>query len=67
MEDEAVVTLWCLSPTCLEGAAVSLLESVLSDHESMTQSLDKHVNDSLLVRLISSILPLNAVFFLRPH
>ncbi|XP_077079390.1 Fanconi anemia group C protein [Siphateles boraxobius] len=48
LEDEAVVTLWCLSPTCLEGAAVSLLESVLSDHESMTQSLDKHVNNSLL-------------------
>ncbi|XP_067250997.1 Fanconi anemia group C protein isoform X1 [Chanodichthys erythropterus] len=48
LEDEAVVNLWCLSPTCLEGAVVSLLESVLSDHETMTQSLDKHVNDSLL-------------------
>uniref|UniRef100_A0A672LH46 Fanconi anemia group C protein-like n=1 Tax=Sinocyclocheilus grahami TaxID=75366 RepID=A0A672LH46_SINGR len=42
--------LWCYSPTCLEGAAVSLLESVLSDHETMTQSLNKHVNDSLLVK-----------------
>ncbi|XP_042585850.1 Fanconi anemia group C protein-like isoform X1 [Cyprinus carpio] len=48
LEDEAVVNLWCYSPSCLEGAAVSLLESVLSDHETMTQSLDKHVNDSLL-------------------
>uniref|UniRef100_A0A671L306 Fanconi anemia group C protein-like n=1 Tax=Sinocyclocheilus anshuiensis TaxID=1608454 RepID=A0A671L306_9TELE len=48
LEDEAIVNLWCYSPTCLEGAAVSLLESVLSDHETMTQSLDKHVNDSLL-------------------
>ncbi|XP_016323970.1 Fanconi anemia group C protein-like isoform X2 [Sinocyclocheilus anshuiensis] len=48
LEDEAVVNLWCYSPTCLEGAAVSLLESVLSDHETMTQSLDKHVNGSLL-------------------
>ncbi|XP_043103433.1 Fanconi anemia group C protein isoform X2 [Puntigrus tetrazona] len=46
LEDEAVVNLWCYSPTCLEGAAVSLLESVLS--ETMTQSLDKHVNDSFL-------------------
>uniref|UniRef100_A0A671L5M3 Fanconi anemia group C protein-like n=1 Tax=Sinocyclocheilus anshuiensis TaxID=1608454 RepID=A0A671L5M3_9TELE len=50
LEDEAIVNLWCYSPTCLEGAAVSLLESVLSDHETMTQSLDKHVNDSLLPR-----------------
>ncbi|KAF4109863.1 Fanconi anemia group C protein [Onychostoma macrolepis] len=48
LEDEAVVNLWCCSPTCLEGAAVSLLESVLSDHETLTQSLDKYVNDSLL-------------------
>lgn len=55
LEDEAVVNLWCCSPTCLEGTAVILLESVLSDHETMTQSLDKHVNDSLLVSLISSI------------
>uniref|UniRef100_A0A8C1Z0V4 FA complementation group C n=1 Tax=Cyprinus carpio TaxID=7962 RepID=A0A8C1Z0V4_CYPCA len=50
LEDEAVVNLWCYSPTCLEGAAVSFLESVLSGHETMTQSLDKHVNDSLLPR-----------------
>ncbi|XP_016372428.1 Fanconi anemia group C protein-like isoform X1 [Sinocyclocheilus rhinocerous] len=50
LEDEAIVNLWCYSPTCLEGAAVSLLESVLSDRETMTQSLDKHVNDSLLPR-----------------
>ncbi|XP_026125848.1 Fanconi anemia group C protein [Carassius auratus] len=48
LEDEAVVNLWCYSPTCLEGAAVSFLESVLSDHETVTQSLDKHVHDSLL-------------------
>ncbi|XP_073674790.1 Fanconi anemia group C protein [Garra rufa] len=48
LEDEAVVNLWCYSPTCLEGAAVSLLESVLSDQETTIQSLDKHVNDSLL-------------------
>uniref|UniRef100_A0A8C2Q5Y8 FA complementation group C n=1 Tax=Cyprinus carpio TaxID=7962 RepID=A0A8C2Q5Y8_CYPCA len=48
LEDEAIVNLWCYSPSCLEGAAVSLMESVLSDHETMTQSLDKHVNDSLL-------------------
>uniref|UniRef100_A0A8C1J7H7 FA complementation group C n=1 Tax=Cyprinus carpio TaxID=7962 RepID=A0A8C1J7H7_CYPCA len=50
LEHEAVVNLWCYSPTCLEGAAVSFLESVLSGHETMTQSLDKHVNDSLLPR-----------------
>ncbi|KAL1269758.1 hypothetical protein QQF64_032047, partial [Cirrhinus molitorella] len=50
LEDEVVVNLWCYSPTCLEGAAVSLLESVLSDCETMAQSLDKHVIDSLLPR-----------------
>lgn len=62
-----MLNLWCHSPTCLEGAVVSLLESVLSDHETMTQSLDKHVNDSLLVNLISSILAINAriFFFLK--
>ncbi|XP_050973145.1 Fanconi anemia group C protein [Labeo rohita] len=48
LEDEAIVNLWCYSPTCLEGAAVSLLESVLSDQETMIQSLDKHVNASYL-------------------
>ncbi|RXN18412.1 Fanconi anemia group C -like isoform X2 [Labeo rohita] len=59
LEDEAIVNLWCYSPTCLEGAAVSLLESVLSDQETMIQSLDKHVNASYLERL-----PLRAFF---PH
>lgn len=48
LEDEAVISLWCQSALSLEGAAVSLLESVLSDHQLTTQSLDKHVNDSLL-------------------
>ncbi|XP_065103280.1 Fanconi anemia group C protein [Paramisgurnus dabryanus] len=48
IEEEAVVALYCHNPTCLEGAAVSLLESVLSDPNIVTESLDKYVNETLL-------------------
>ncbi|XP_051509287.1 Fanconi anemia group C protein isoform X2 [Myxocyprinus asiaticus] len=48
IDEEAVVALWCHSPTFLEGAALKLLESVLSDPETVTQNLEKHVNESLL-------------------
>lgn len=53
MEEEAVVALYCHNPTCLEGAALSLLESVLSDHKIVSQSLDKYVNESFLVSMFS--------------
>lgn len=48
MEEEAVVALYCHNPTCLEGAALSLLESVLTDPKIVSQSLDKCVNESFL-------------------
>ncbi|KAI7797725.1 Fanconi anemia group C protein [Triplophysa rosa] len=48
MEEEAVVALYCHNPVCLEGAALSLLESVLSDPKTVSQNLDKYVNESLL-------------------
>ncbi|XP_051950028.1 Fanconi anemia group C protein [Xyrauchen texanus] len=48
IDEEAVVALWCHSPTFLEGAALRLLEFVLSDPESVTQNLENHVNESLL-------------------
>ncbi|TRY86526.1 hypothetical protein DNTS_010145 [Danionella cerebrum] len=48
LEDEVVVALWCQSPSCLEEAVVRLLDSVLSDHQTARQNLDKHVSDSLL-------------------
>lgn len=53
MEEEAVVSLYCHNPTCLERAAVSLLESVLTDPKTVSQSLDKCVNESFLVSMFS--------------
>ncbi|XP_076859741.1 Fanconi anemia group C protein isoform X2 [Brachyhypopomus gauderio] len=48
LEDVAVMALWCHNLSCLEGAVLSLLESVLSDPGAVMWSLDEVVRDSLL-------------------
>lgn len=53
MEEEAVVALYCHNPVCLERAALSLLESVLCDPKTVSLSLDKCVNELLLVSMFS--------------
>ncbi|XP_026887562.2 Fanconi anemia group C protein isoform X2 [Electrophorus electricus] len=48
LEDMAVIALWCHSLSSLEGAVLSLLESVLSDPGAVLQRLEEVVSSSFL-------------------
>ncbi|KAM6965429.1 Fanconi anemia group C protein [Aplochiton taeniatus] len=48
LEEQAVVSLWCHSLPCLEGAALSLLESVLTTSGPIPADLEDQISRSLL-------------------
>ncbi|XP_030620719.1 Fanconi anemia group C protein [Chanos chanos] len=66
IEEPALIALWCHSLTSLEGAVMSLIESVLSGADSMPQNIEDKVTDSLLAKAsaldCSIFLTVNEIF-----
>lgn len=56
LDEAAVRALWCRSLSSLEAAALSLLETVLSESSQVMQNLERVVSDSLLVSQIFFLL-----------